>query len=67
MTSPAQALGPYDPHAIEEKWYRRSLEGHLFHADPSTDKPPFSIVIPPPTFPETLPEMVFEAIVGEER
>ena len=38
----------YDPKPIEDKWYGRWIEDGIFHADPASDKPPFSIVIPPP-------------------
>ena len=38
----------YDPTAVEPKWYQRWLERGYFHADAKSEKPPFSIVIPPP-------------------
>ena len=38
----------YDPGSIEERWYRYWIEKRLFVADPCSDKPPFSMVIPPP-------------------
>ena len=38
----------YEPQAVEEKWYQAWLEGRCFEADPSSDKPAYSIVIPPP-------------------
>lgn len=38
----------YDPHQVEEKWYHFWEEKGYFKADPNSDKPPFSIVIPPP-------------------
>lgn len=38
----------YEPQAIEEKWYSHWLESGCFHADPASEKPAFSIVIPPP-------------------
>jgi valyl-tRNA synthetase len=37
----------YDPHSVEKKWVRRWAE-RPFTADPTSDKPPFCIVIPPP-------------------
>lgn len=37
----------YDPHSVEEKWARRWAE-RPFTADPTSDKPGFCIVIPPP-------------------
>jgi valyl-tRNA synthetase len=48
MTEAAKDLGPYNPHEIEEKQYAESLRRGYFHADPTSSKPPFSIVIPPP-------------------
>ncbi|MBI1927651.1 class I tRNA ligase family protein, partial [Candidatus Poribacteria bacterium] len=38
----------YAPHEIEAKWYKFWLEKDYFHAADKSDKPPFSIVIPPP-------------------
>ena len=38
----------YDPAQVEQKWYRFWLEQRYFHADASTPKAPYSIVIPPP-------------------
>ncbi len=38
----------YEPHAIEEKWYRFWLENDYFHSEPNPDKKPYCIVIPPP-------------------
>ena len=38
----------YDPRKIENKWYPFWLKHDLFRADPGSEKPPFSIVIPPP-------------------
>ena len=38
----------YDPSAVEPKWYARWLERGDFHADASSTKEAFSIVIPPP-------------------
>ncbi|MDQ3313399.1 MAG: valine--tRNA ligase [Verrucomicrobiota bacterium] len=38
----------YDPAAVEPKWYQHWLERGYFHADATSRKPPFSIVIPPP-------------------
>jgi len=38
----------YDPHQVEEKWYRFWEEQNLFRADEFSSRPPFSIVIPPP-------------------
>ncbi len=38
----------YDFAAAQQKWYPFWEERGYFHADPTSDKPPFSIVIPPP-------------------
>ncbi len=38
----------YDPQAAQSRWYAYWLEKGYFHADPSSDKPPYTIVIPPP-------------------
>ncbi len=38
----------YNPKGIEDKWYSYWLEKGYFKADSVSDRPPFSIVIPPP-------------------
>ncbi|MCX7990985.1 MAG: valine--tRNA ligase [Proteobacteria bacterium] len=38
----------YEPDKVEEKWYKEWLERGYFTARTDTDKPPFSMVIPPP-------------------
>ena len=38
----------YDPVPIEDKWYAEWVKSGLFHADETSAKPHFSIVIPPP-------------------
>jgi len=38
----------YEPAAVEERWYEEWTKTGCFAADPSSAKPPFSIVIPPP-------------------
>ncbi len=38
----------YDFREVEDKWYRFWEEKGFFRADVSSNKPPFSIVIPPP-------------------
>ena len=38
----------YSPHEIEAKWYQFWLDKGYFHAAETSDKPPYSIVIPPP-------------------
>lgn len=49
MSDPCGSLGKsYDPRPIEDKWYAWWLEKGLFEGNPGSEKPPFSIVIPPP-------------------
>ncbi len=38
----------YDPHAAQARWDPVWEERGYFHADPTSDKPRYSIVIPPP-------------------
>ncbi|MBN2396884.1 MAG: valine--tRNA ligase [Deltaproteobacteria bacterium] len=38
----------YESRDVEGKWYQRWLDEGLFHAQDTSDKEPFSIVIPPP-------------------
>ncbi len=38
----------YEPQEAQRRWYAFWLEKGYFHADPSSDKPPYTIVIPPP-------------------
>ena len=38
----------YEPQSVEEKWYTWWIEHGHFTADPSSPKPAYSIVIPPP-------------------
>ncbi|MCJ7705022.1 MAG: valine--tRNA ligase [Desulfobacterales bacterium] len=38
----------YDPHQVEEKWYRFWMEQQYFRADESSNSQAYSIVIPPP-------------------
>src|SRR5215813_5658703 len=38
----------YEPQSVEQKWYDFWLDQKCFVADPSSPKPPYSIVIPPP-------------------
>jgi valyl-tRNA synthetase len=38
----------YDPKAAQDRWYDFWVEKGYFHADPSSGKPPYTIVIPPP-------------------
>ncbi len=45
----ADGLPPqYDPRPVERKWYAYWEENRFFHADPASEKPPYTIVIPPP-------------------
>ena len=38
----------YEPHEVEKKWYGEWLENGYFHADETSPRRPYSIVIPPP-------------------
>jgi len=38
----------YDPKKVEEKWYEAWIENGYYKSSVSSDKPPFTIVIPPP-------------------
>src|SRR5210317_2006924 len=38
----------YEPQEVEKKWYSTWLDNHCFHADESSEKEGYSIVIPPP-------------------
>jgi valyl-tRNA synthetase len=38
----------YDPHQVEEKWYRYWMERGYFRADEDSEQRAYSIVIPPP-------------------
>jgi len=38
----------YNSSSVEDKWYKHWLEKKYFHADASSDKEPYTIVIPPP-------------------
>ncbi len=38
----------FDPTPVEQHFMRAWLDDHLFHAEPDSGRPPYSIVIPPP-------------------
>ena len=38
----------YDPSLVEEKWQSLWIEEGCFKADPASEKPAYSVVIPPP-------------------
>jgi valyl-tRNA synthetase len=38
----------YEPHDVEKRWYAEWEQNGYFHADATSDKKPYSIVIPPP-------------------
>ena len=48
MTDNIQMPPKYDPQAVEKGRYEWWLEGKYFEADPTSDKEPYTIVIPPP-------------------
>lgn len=47
MSSKELAKG-YEPHDVEKKWYSEWLAQGYFHADETSPRKPYSIVIPPP-------------------
>jgi len=38
----------YEPREVEDRWYADWVKNRYFHAEPSEDDEPYSIVIPPP-------------------
>ena len=38
----------YNPHQVEDKWYKNSLDKGYFKARVDSAKPPYTVVIPPP-------------------
>jgi len=38
----------YEPQKVEDRLYKKWIDGEYFKADAKSDKPPYSIVIPPP-------------------
>ncbi len=38
----------YDPSQVEDRWFARWTGDDAFHGDAASEKPPYSIVIPPP-------------------
>ena len=38
----------YEPREVEGRWYQYWVDSGYFHAEDASEKPPFSIVIPPP-------------------
>lgn len=38
----------YEPQSVEQKWYAAWEQDNLFHADETSDRQPYAIVIPPP-------------------
>ena len=47
-TAPTEIPKAYEPKQVEEKWYAEWLAKGCFTANPSSPKPAYSIVIPPP-------------------
>jgi len=45
---PAQLATSYDPASVEEPTYQRWMDLGVFDPDPTSGRPPFTIVIPPP-------------------
>ena len=48
MTENISMPTKYDPKATEQGRYKWWIEGQFFEAQPESNKPPYSIVIPPP-------------------
>ena len=48
MSTIAELPSQYDHNAAQSRWYPVWEERGYFHADPKSEKPPFTIVIPPP-------------------
>ncbi|TDQ37954.1 valine--tRNA ligase [Aureibacillus halotolerans] len=48
MTQEKELPKKYDPKGVEQKWYAHWIENEYFKADPSSNKEPYTIVIPPP-------------------
>src|SRR5436309_79931 len=48
MSTTTELSRSYDPTQVEPRWYRNWLDNRYFHADATTPKAPFTIVIPPP-------------------
>src|SRR5271170_177030 len=46
--STAELPKQYDPQDAQERWYQFWLDKGYFHADPSSGRKPYCIVIPPP-------------------
>ncbi|VAX16218.1 Valyl-tRNA synthetase [hydrothermal vent metagenome] len=44
----------YDPKGVEDKWYKEWIDAGVFKANDKSDKPPYTIVIPPPNVTGTL-------------
>src|SRR5579864_2118895 len=47
-TNPSDTKTAYDPQAIEARWYARWEKSGLFTADARSDKPKYTICLPPP-------------------
>ncbi|KFE69322.1 valine--tRNA ligase [Hyalangium minutum] len=48
MTDTIELSKAYEPTEVEARWSKFWLERKYFHAESTSDKPPFSIVLPPP-------------------
>ena len=46
--APDEMSKTYDPSSVEERLYKKWEERGYFHSEPNPDKPPYTIVIPPP-------------------
>ncbi|HLL52532.1 MAG TPA: valine--tRNA ligase, partial [Myxococcaceae bacterium] len=48
MSDERELSKAYDPTEVEGRWYPFWMERGYFRAEPKSEKPPFSIVLPPP-------------------
>jgi valyl-tRNA synthetase len=48
MTDTTELSKAYEPTEVESRWSRFWLERNYFRAEATSDKPPFSIILPPP-------------------
>lgn len=48
MTSESEMAKAYDPQSVESKWYQWWRDQGFFRAEDESEKPPYSIAMPPP-------------------
>src|SRR5690349_10152520 len=47
-TTPTEIAKAYEPKEVEARWVQRWADLGVFHADPTSPKPPFALACPPP-------------------